>query len=112
MVERRARPQAEEEDEDNTLSLAQMEETLKPSALEKFVEITSIFKKFSKVQAARMDALATMQDFPASDEKKSQKLREQLTAEVESVQFHNSKIESLVDALYSSEQRHSARGAE
>ena len=69
MVERRARPQAEEEDEDNTLSLAQMEETLKPSALEKFAEITSIFKKFSKVQAARMDALATMQDFPASDEK-------------------------------------------
>src|SRR6185437_13608186 len=50
-VERRARPQAEEEDEDNTLSLAQMEETLKPAALEKFAEITSIYKKFSKVQA-------------------------------------------------------------
>src|SRR5438309_11409932 len=30
MVERRTAPQAEEEDEDNTLSLAQMEETLKP----------------------------------------------------------------------------------
>src|ERR1044072_9326955 len=51
MVERRARPQAEEGDEGNTLSLAQMEETLKPSALEKFAEITSIFKKLSKVQA-------------------------------------------------------------
>src|SRR4051794_18893786 len=47
MVERRARPQvAEEEEEDNTLSLAQMEETLKPQALEKFAEITAIFKKF------------------------------------------------------------------
>src|SRR5437588_3156690 len=58
MVERRARPQVEEEeDEDNTLSLAQMEETLKPQALEKFAEITAIFKKFSKVQAHRMDAL-------------------------------------------------------
>src|SRR2546430_10827099 len=33
MVERRTAPQAEEEDEDNTLSLAQMEETLKPQAL-------------------------------------------------------------------------------
>src|SRR5947208_181971 len=50
MVVRRTQPQAEEEDEDNTLSLAQMEETLKPQALEKFAEITSIFKKFSKVQ--------------------------------------------------------------
>src|SRR3954462_12131405 len=94
MVERRAAPQAEEEDEDdNTLSLAQMEETLKPSALEKFAEITSIYKKFSKIQAHRMDALQSAQDFPAADEKKYQKLREQLTAEVESVQFHASKIE-------------------
>src|SRR4051794_4507838 len=44
MVDRRTAPQAEEEDEDNTLSLAQMEETLKPVALEKFAEITAIFK--------------------------------------------------------------------
>src|SRR4051812_11804011 len=55
MVERRTQPQIEEEDEDNTLSLAQMEETLKPQALEKFATITSLFKKFSKVQSARMD---------------------------------------------------------
>src|SRR5690242_12277854 len=55
MVDRRTQPQAaEEDDEDNTLSLAQMEETLKPTALEKFASITSIFKKFSKVQAHRM----------------------------------------------------------
>src|SRR3954449_1848502 len=112
MVERRTQPQAEEEDEDNTLSLAQMEETLKPSALEKFAEITSIFKKFSKVQAARMDALATMQAFPASDEKKYQKLREQLTAEVESVQFHGSKIEYLVEQLYSYNRRLTGLGGQ
>jgi len=112
MVERRARPQAEEEDEDNTLSLAQMEETLKPQALEKFATITSIFKKFSKVQASRMDALATLTEFPASDEKKYQKLREQLTAEVESVQFHGSKIEFLVDQLYSYNRRLTALGGQ
>lgn len=112
MVERRARPQAEEEDEDNTLSLAQMEETLKPSALEKFAEITSIFKKFSKVQSSRMDALATMQEFPGSEEKKYHKLREQLTAEVESVQFHGSKIEYLVEQLYSYNRRLTALGGQ
>ncbi|NUQ18930.1 MAG: RNA polymerase sigma factor RpoD [Sphingomonas sp.] len=112
MVERRARPQAEEEDEDNTLSLAQMEETLKPSALEKFAEITSIYKKFSKVQAHRMDALQAGQDFPAAEEKKYHKLREQLTAEVESVQFHGSKIEALVDALYTYNRRLTALGGQ
>jgi RNA polymerase primary sigma factor len=112
MVERRTKPQAEEEDEDNTLSLAQMEETLKPSALEKFAEITSVFKKFSKVQAHRMDALQSGQDFPASDEKKYHKLREELTALVESVQFHNSKIEMLVDALYAYNRRLMALGGQ
>src|SRR5947199_3588659 len=105
MVERRTQPQAEEEDEDNTLSLAQMEETLKPQALEKFAEITAIFKKFSRVQSHRMEAFQAAQDFPAADEKKYQKLREQLTAEVESVQFHGSKIEALVDALYAYNRR-------
>src|SRR5580765_2074166 len=63
MVERRTAPVAEEEDEDNTLSLAQMEEALKPQALEKFAEITSVFKKFSRVQGARMDALQAGGEF-------------------------------------------------
>ncbi len=112
MVERRAKPQVEEEDEDNTLSLAQMEETLTPQALEKFATITAIYKKFSKVQGARMLAFAAGSDFPASDEKKYQKLREQLTAEVESVQFHNSKIETLVEALYSYNRRLTALGGQ
>src|SRR5580765_4418191 len=112
MVERRTAPQAEEEDEDNTLSLAQMEETLKPQALEKFAEITSIFKKFSKVQGSRMDSLQLGQDFPAAEEKKYQKLREQLTAEVESVQFHGSKIEYLVEQLYSYNRRLTGLGGQ
>jgi RNA polymerase primary sigma factor len=112
MVERRQQPQAEEEDEDNTLSLAQMEETLKPQALEKFAEITAIFKKFSKIQGSRMDALATGHDFPISDEKKYQKLREDLTAQVESVQFHGSKIEYLVEQLYSYNRRLTALGGQ
>ncbi|HZU51493.1 MAG TPA: RNA polymerase sigma factor RpoD [Sphingomicrobium sp.] len=112
MVERRSRPQADDDDEDNTLSLAQMEETLKPQALEKFAEITSIFKKFSKVQAARMEALQAGQDFAGSEEKKYQKLREDLTAQVESVQFHGSKIEYLVEQLYSYNRRLTALGGQ
>src|SRR5690242_8817922 len=113
MVERRARPEeSTDDDEDNTLSLAQMEETLTPQALEKFAEITSIFKKFSKVQAHRMEALAAAQEFPPAEEKKYQKLREQLTAEVESVQFHGSKIEYLVEQLYSYNRRLTALGGQ
>jgi RNA polymerase primary sigma factor len=112
LVERRAPRQAEEEDEDNTLSLAQMEETLKPQALEKFAKITDLFKKFSKLQGARMEAMSAGQEFPKGDEKKYQALREQLTAEVESVQFHQAKIEYLVDQLYSYNRRLTALGGQ
>ncbi|QNM83583.1 RNA polymerase sigma factor RpoD [Sphingomonas sabuli] len=113
MVERRAKPQSsDDDDEDNALSLAQMEEALKPTALEKFATITALFKKFAKLQSARLDALATGDEFPANEEKKYQKLREQLTAEVESVQFHQAKIETLVDQLYAHNRRLMALGGQ
>ncbi|WP_294121037.1 RNA polymerase sigma factor RpoD [Sphingomonas sp.] len=112
MVERRTQRPVEEDDEDNTLSLAQMEEALKPTALEKFAGITSLYKKFSKLQHARMEALSSGQDLAPSDEKKYQKLSEQLTAEVESVQFHAAKIEYLVDQLYSYNRRLMALGGQ
>jgi RNA polymerase primary sigma factor len=112
MTERRTPRPTEEDDEDNTLSLAQMEETLKPMALEKFAGITSLYKKFSKIQHARMDALSSGQALPPADEKKYQKLSEQLTAEVESVQFHAAKIEYLVDQLYSYNRRLTALGGQ
>jgi RNA polymerase primary sigma factor len=113
LIERRNVPRpVDDDDEDNTLSLAQMEEQLKPQALEKFASITSLYKKFAKLQAARLDALGVGNEYPPNDEKKYQKLREQLTAEVESVQFHASKIEYLVDQLYSYNRRLTALGGQ
>ena len=112
MTERRTPRPSDDEEEDNTLSLAQMEETLKPQALEKFANITSIYKKFSKMQLQRLDAMAAGGELVASEEKKYQKLREELTAEVESVQFHQQKIEYLVDQLYSFNRRLTALGGQ
>jgi RNA polymerase primary sigma factor len=112
LTEHRAKRPVDDDDEDNTLSLAQMEETLKPAALEKFAAITSLFKKFSKVQAARIESLSVGNDFPGSDENKYQKLREDLTGLVESVQFHNAKIEYLVDQLYAYNRRLTALGGQ
>jgi RNA polymerase primary sigma factor len=112
MTERRAPRPSDDEDEDNTLSLAAMEELLKPAALEKFATITSLYKKFAKVQVARLSALGIGDDFPASEERKYQKLREELTTEVESVQFHGAKIEYLVDQLYAFNRRLTALGGQ
>jgi RNA polymerase primary sigma factor len=112
LTEKRTKALVDDEDEDNTLSLAQMEETLKPEALEKFAAITGLFKKFSKVQAARIEALSVGNDFSRSEENKYQKLREELTALVESVQFHGAKIEYLVDQLYAFNRRLTALGGQ
>jgi RNA polymerase primary sigma factor len=112
VVQRAARPAFEEEEEDNTLSLAQMEETLKPQALERFAKITDLYKQFAKLQGARMDAMSGGAAFSKAKEVQYQDLRDQLTAEVESVQFHNQKIEYLVDQLYSYNRRLTALGGQ
>jgi len=111
-IERRAQRPVEEDEEDNTLSLAQMEAQLKPEALEKFALITQLFKSFEKIQAERLDALGAGNDFPTTREKKYQQLREDLTAQVESVQFHATKIEFLVDNLYAFNRRLTALGGQ
>ncbi|HTG38175.1 RNA polymerase sigma factor RpoD [Sphingomonas sp.] len=112
MTERRTPRPSDDEEEDNTLSLAQMEETLKPQALEKFASITSLYKSFAKMQVRRLDAMGAGGELSAADERKYQKLREELTAEVESVQFHQAKIEYLVDQLYSFNRRLTALGGQ
>jgi len=110
--EPRARRREEEEEEDNTLSLAQMEAQLKPEALETFARITGLFKKFEKLQNDRVELLGQGLDYPAAKEKKYEALREELTAEVESVQFHATKIEFLVDNLYAFNRRLTALGGQ
>ena len=111
-IERRAKRPVEEEEEDNTLSLAQMEAQLKPEALEKFALITDLFGQFEKRQAERLEAMGLGIDYPAAKERNYQDLREELTAHVESVQFHATKIEYLVDNLYAFNRRLTALGGQ
>ncbi len=110
--ERRAPRAEEEEEEDNTLSLAQMEAALKPAALEKFAEITTAFRAFETIQAQRLEAIGLGVPFPQAKEAQYHKLREDLTALVESVQFHATKIEYLVDNLYAFNRRLTTLGGQ
>ncbi|KUR79237.1 RNA polymerase sigma factor RpoD [Novosphingobium sp. Fuku2-ISO-50] len=110
--ERRTPRAEEEEEEDNTLSLAQMEAQLKPAALEKFAEITASFREFEQMQAQRLEAIGLGIEFPAEKEARYHALREVLTALVESVQFHATKIEYLVDNLYAFNRRLTTLGGQ
>ncbi|MEW4448070.1 RNA polymerase sigma factor RpoD [Qipengyuania sp. JC766] len=102
----------DDDDEDNTMSLAQMEAALKPEALERFARITDLFKKFEKLQAERVETMARGEQLPKAKESKYEKLGEELTTEVESMQFHATKIEFLVDNLYAFNRRLTALGGQ
>ena len=102
----------DDEEEDNTMSLAQMEAALKPESLERFARIADLFKKFEKLQKERVEVMSRGETFTAAKEKKYEDLSDQLTAEVESVQFHATKIEFLVDNLYAFNRRLTALGGQ
>ncbi len=106
----RRRP-VEEEEEDNTLSLAQMEEQLKPQALERFAHITALYS--SSPSSSRPGSTRWHGgELSAARSASTRSLREELTAQVESVQFHDAKIEYLVDQLYAFNRRLTALGGQ
>ena len=93
-----------EDDEDDpdeaTMSLADMEEALKPEVLETFASIAGAYKKFHKAQGVRLDAAIRNEKVSPSVERRFNKLRSELVVLVEGVHLNNNRIEALVDQLY------------
>lgn len=90
----------EDDDEQNNLSLAALEEKLKPEVIETFEEIAKTYKKFQRLQAIRMEAMQGIGEFKSSQEKRYAKLRQDLIELMEGVHLNNDRIEALVDQLY------------
>ncbi len=95
---------SEEDDEDdaeeNTMSLAALEETLKPEVFERFDEIAKTYKKLHKLQEARLTAALENESVSNSQEKKYEKLKLELVKLMDDVHLTNNRIEALVDQLY------------
>ncbi len=90
----------DDDDEESNISLAAMEAALKPHVLETFDAIAKIYKRFRKLQDARMEAALKNEELTAAQEKRYHKLRLELEALVSDVHLHNNRIEALVDQLY------------
>ena len=90
----------EDDDEQNNLSLAALEEKLKPEVIKTFEEIAKTYKKFQRLQAIRMEAMQGIGEFKSSQEKRYAKLRQDLIELMEVVHLSNDRIEALVDQLY------------
>ncbi len=94
--------QQQDDDDDDSLnvSLAAMEEKLKPKVLNDFNDITKLFKKLQKHSQELINADKKNQKNYTSLEKKYLKIQKEMVAAMKAVHFNSTTIEALMEALY------------
>src|SRR5690606_6589410 len=95
----------DEDDYENAMSLAAMEAELKPKVLETFDRIAANYKKLRKQQDRNLEMQVAGEQGTRQQQKAYAKLREEIIADVKSLQLNNNRIESLVEQLYAINKR-------
>ena len=90
----------EDDDLENSLSLAAMEAELKPKVLETFDRIATEYKKLRKLQDQHVERKLQDDSLSPQQEKRSKKLRDAVIQDVKSLSLNPARIESLVEQLY------------
>ncbi len=92
----------EEEEEDAiNVSLAAMEHSLTPHVLNILEEIDKKYAKLKDLEKKRMKAtFDKSKKFSDKDESKYQELKNSIASFLNSLNFHNNRIEALIDQLY------------
>jgi RNA polymerase primary sigma factor len=90
----------EDDGEENSLSLAAMEEALMPEVIETFTNISVTYGKLAKMQERRVQKLQRGEELARTTERKYEKLKEELVALLQGVRLNNARIEALVEQLY------------
>jgi RNA polymerase primary sigma factor len=95
------REEDDEDDEQANMSLAAMENALKPRVLDILERIARDYVKLSEMQDLRMSATLNEDgSFSAAAEEKYQTLRSEIVELVNELHLHNNRIEALIDQLY------------
>jgi len=89
-----------DDDMDNALSLAAMEAELKPQVLETFDLVATNYKKFRRLQDQVVERAMKNEALSSGQEKRYKALKDEIVAEVKSLQLNAARIESLVETLY------------
>jgi RNA polymerase primary sigma factor len=104
--EPRLEGELDDEDEyENTLSLAAMEAELKPKVLETFDNIAATYKKLRKLQDKKVEMQVASEQFNRSQQRGYDRLRDEIIGHVKGLSLNNARIESLVEQLYSINKR-------
>ena len=91
----------DDEDEQANMSLAAMEDALKPRVLETLDVIAKNYNNLSGMQDQRLSAtLNEEKKFSKKEETAYQDLRSEIVELVNSLHLHNNRIEALIDQMY------------
>jgi RNA polymerase primary sigma factor len=100
--------EGELDDEDeyaNALSLAAMEAELKPKVLETFDNIAATYKRLRKLHDKKVEMQLASEQFNRSQQRGYDKLRDEIIGYVKDLSLKKTRIESLVEQLYSINKR-------
>ncbi|MGB9269564.1 MAG: RNA polymerase sigma factor RpoD, partial [Pseudolabrys sp.] len=90
----------DEDDMENSLSLAAIEAELKPKVVETFDTIADSFKRLRRLQEQDIEFRLKNSSLSPAQERKYKKLKEEIISEVKSLRLNQARIDSLVEQLY------------
>jgi RNA polymerase primary sigma factor len=91
----------DEDDLENSMSLAAIEAELKPKVLETFDTIANEFKRLRRLQEQDIhNKLHSTGSLTPSQERKYKKLKEEIIQQVKSLRLNQTRIDALVEQLY------------
>ncbi|HQS10262.1 MAG: RNA polymerase sigma factor RpoD [Rhizobiales bacterium 24-66-13] len=95
-----ASPGDDEDDMENSLSLAAMETEIKPKVVETFDRIADSYKKLRRLQDQNVESRLNNETLSPAQERKAKKLKEDLVLDVKSLSLNQARIDALVEQLY------------
>ncbi len=90
----------DDDDMENSLSLAAIEAELKPKVLETFDNVASEYKRLRRLQEQDIQLQLKSGALSPNQERKYKKIKETIIAEVKSLRLNQARIDSLVEQLY------------
>ncbi len=95
-----AEAEMDEDDLENSMSLAAIEAELKPKVLETFDNIADAFKRLRRLQELDIQGKLKNETLSPAQERKSKKLKDDVIQEVKSLRLNQARIDALVEQLY------------
>src|SRR5258708_2846829 len=90
----------DEDDLENSMSLAAIEADLKPKVLETFDNVADSYKRLRRLQDQDIENRLRNEKLTPHQERKYKKLKDDIIAEVKSLRLNQARIDSLVEQLY------------